>query len=47
MPQLKPKPKTSLFFQLASPSALGFSTVTTSLRRQRQRQPTPASTSQH
>lgn len=47
MPQLKPKPKpkTSLFFQLASPSAPGFSTITTSPRRQWRRQPTPASTS--
>ena len=42
MPQLKPKPKTSLFFQLASPSAPGFSTITTSPRRQRRRQPAPA-----
>ena len=33
MPQLKPKPKTSLFFQLASPSAPGFSTITTSPRQ--------------
>ena len=37
MPQLKPKPKTSLFFQLASPSAPGFSTIATSSRRQRRR----------
>ena len=33
MPQLKPKPKTSLFFQLASPSEPGFSTITTSSRQ--------------
>ena len=45
MPQLKPKPKTSFFFQLASPSAPGFSTITTSSWRQRRRQPAPASTS--
>ena len=45
MPQLKPNPKTFLFFQLASPSVPGFSTITTSPRRQWRRQPTPASTS--
>ena len=43
MPQLKPKPKTSLFFQLASPSAPSFSTITTSSRQQRRRQPAPTS----